>query len=104
MHADKDAGESCPAHIYIYTKKVVVIVEKDFEINQHVLVPKHTKLNEKEKEALLAKYQITLKDLPKISANDPAITHMELTSEDIVKIERPSPTSKSTVFYRRVGK
>jgi DNA-directed RNA polymerase subunit H len=83
---------------------VVVIVEKDFEINQHVLVPKHTKINEKEKEALLEKYQITLKDLPKISMKDPAVAHMELTQEDVIKIERPSATTKTTVFYRRVGK
>jgi DNA-directed RNA polymerase subunit H len=83
---------------------VVTIAEKDFEINQHVLVPKHTKMSEKEKETLLAKYQITLKDLPKISSSDPAVSHMELTQDDVIKVERPSPTSKTTVFYRRVGK
>ena len=84
--------------------KVVTIAEKDFEINQHVLVPKHTKLGEKEKAALLEKYQITLKDLPKISMKDPAISHLELTQEDVIKVERPSATTKTTVFFRRVGK
>jgi DNA-directed RNA polymerase subunit H (RpoH/RPB5) len=83
---------------------VVVIAEKDFETGQHVLVPKHTKLGEKEKESLLAKYQVTLKDFPKISMKDPAVAHMELTTKDIIKIERPSPTAKSTIFYRKVGK
>jgi len=83
---------------------VVVIAEKDFEINQHILVPKHSKLNEKEKEALLAKYQITIKDIPKISKNDPAIADLELTQSDIIKIERPSATTRTTVFFRRVGK
>ncbi len=83
---------------------MVVIAEKDFEISQHVLVPKHTKLSDKERETLLSRYQITIKDLPKISATDPAISHMEVTTDDIIKIERPSATSKSTVVYRRVGK
>jgi len=85
---------------------VVIIAgkEKEFDISQHVLVPKHTKISEKEKEELLTKYRITLKDLPRISLKDPAIAHMDLTTEDIIKIERPSPTSKLTFFYRRVGK
>lgn len=90
----------------LYTKKVVIIAakDKDFEISQHILVPKHSKLNDKEKTELLEKYKITFKDLPKISMKDPAISHLDLTNEDIVKIERASPTSKRTIFYRRVVK
>ncbi len=78
--------------------------EKDFEVSQHILVPKHTKLSQKEKEELLSKYRISLKDLPKISIKDPAISGMELTTKDVIKVERPSLTSKQTVFFRKVVK
>ncbi len=78
--------------------------EKDFETNQHILVPKHSKLSEKEKNELLEKYQITMKDIPRISIKDPAISHLDISTDDIIKVERPSPTSKNTIFYRRVTK
>ncbi|NTV24382.1 MAG: DNA-directed RNA polymerase subunit H [Nanoarchaeota archaeon] len=78
--------------------------EKEFDISQHVLVPKHTKLNQKDRDALLEKYRITTKELPKISIKDPAIAALGVELDDIVKIERPSPTAKTTLFYRRVVK
>lgn len=67
-------------------------------------MPKHKKLNEKEKNELLEKYKITLKDLPRISIKDPALKELDVAIEDIIKIERPSATSKTTIFYRRVVK
>ena len=67
-------------------------------------MPKHSKISEKEKKELLETYRITLGDLPRISMKDPAIIDMDLSTEDIVKVERPSPTAKTTVFYRRVTK
>ncbi len=79
-------------------------MEKDFEISQHFLVPKHTKLNEKKKNELLEKYKITTKELPRISIKDPAIAHLNPEVDDIIKIERQSPTSKVSIFYRRVVK
>jgi DNA-directed RNA polymerase subunit H len=87
------------------TRKVIIIAkEKEFEISQHVLVPKHTKLSEKETQELLAKYNISVKQLPSISAKDPAIAGLDVGVGDIVKIQRFSPTSKITVFYRKVVK
>ena len=41
-------------------------VESDFDVTKHILVPKHTLLTEKEKDKLLEKYHITIKELPKI--------------------------------------
>lgn len=75
-----------------------------FVVGQHILVPKHSKLSQKEKIVLLEKYKISLNELPRISMKDSAIEHLELTNEDVIKIERSSPTSKNTVFYRRVVK
>jgi DNA-directed RNA polymerase subunit H (RpoH/RPB5) len=47
--------------------------KKKLKIDKHSLIPKHVKLSEKEKEALLKKYNITLSELPKILKDDPAI-------------------------------
>ena len=68
----------------------------------HILVPEHIKLSDKEKMELLEQYHITLRELPKIKKEDPAIHHLELQEGDVVKIMRLSPTAGSSVFYRGV--
>jgi len=73
-----------------------------FEVAKHVLVPKHTKVSEKEKKELLEKYAIDLENLPRIQPTDAAIQHLDVKEGDIIKIERASPTAGETVFYRRV--
>jgi DNA-directed RNA polymerase subunit H len=83
---------------------VITIAEKEFKIGDHFLVPKHTKLTDKEKEALLEDYKITAKELPKINIKDPAISHLDPSTDDVIRIDRASPTSKTTVFYRKVVK
>jgi DNA-directed RNA polymerase subunit H len=67
---------------------------------EHILVPKHSKLSEKDKKTLLEKYHVNPKDLPKILVKDPAIANLGLKSGDIVKVERDSPTAGKSVFYR----
>jgi len=88
-------------------KKVKVVKkpvkkEEKFDVSVHYLVPKHTKLSEKEKNDVLETYKISLNDLPHIFMDDPAIAHLKLTTEDIIKIERPSETTEISIFYRRV--
>ena len=68
----------------------------------HELVPEHSKLTEKQKEELFNKYEISIKEMPKISVNDPAIRHLDPKENDIIKIKRKSPTAGSSVFYRGV--
>ena len=75
---------------------------KNFDVTKHVLVPKHKKLSEREAQELLKKLNISFKQLPKIFINDPAIKHLNPKVGDIIKIERISPTSKKTVYYRGV--
>ena len=69
---------------------------------QHMLVPKHEKISEEEKQVLLAKYNITIKELPKIDIKDAAIAHLGAQPGDVIKITRDSPTAGTTVFYRGV--
>jgi len=72
------------------------------DLTKHTFVPKHIKLTEEEVNEILKKYNISLKQLPKISGKDPAIKEMELKKGDVVKIIRNSETSKEAVFYRMV--
>ena len=72
------------------------------EINKHVLVPEHKKLNNKEKVALLEKYNISLNNLPRILNKDKAISELKANDGDVIKIERQSPTAGVTKFYRVV--
>lgn len=75
---------------------------KKSEPTEHILVPKHTKLSDKEKEDLFKKYNITGRELPLILENDPAIAHMDIKPGDVIKIERKSPTAGTALFYRLV--
>jgi len=72
-----------------------------YNISKHILVTKHTKLQEPEYGLLLKKYNISKKQLPKILKSDPAIQHLDPKS-DIMKIERKSPTAEKTIMYRVV--
>ena len=72
------------------------------DIKNHALVPKHEKCSESEKKSILQKYKIDLKDLPKISINDPALYELDLKPGDLIKISRESQTAGKTVFYRVV--
>ncbi len=72
------------------------------DVSKHYLVPKHVKLNEKEKQELLEKYSITVKELPKILRKDPAIVHINAAVGDVIKITRDSPTAIKADFYRGV--
>ena len=71
-------------------------------VEKHVLVPKHIKISEKEKEEVLKEYNITLKELPKILKDDPAIEKLNVKAGDVIKVIRKSPTSGESVFYRGV--
>ena len=77
-------------------------MKKKLIVSKHVLVPKHIKLTEKEKKELLEKYNITLRELPKILKKDPAIRHLNLKQGDIIKIIRKSQTAGEAIFYRGV--
>jgi DNA-directed RNA polymerase subunit H len=73
-----------------------------FKIDEHILVPKHSKVSEKEKKDILEKYSITLRELPKIMKKDPAIKELDAKPGDVIKITRKSPTAGESVFYRCV--
>jgi DNA-directed RNA polymerase subunit H len=77
---------------------------KKIDIEKHKLVPKHIILNEQEKEEVLKKYGISLKQLPRILVSDPIIKLLNGKPGDVVKIIRKSPTAGEAVYYRVVIK
>lgn len=74
----------------------------NFNVTDHILVPKHEKLEEEESKQLLKKYNIIKLQLPRISRKDPAVKELDLKLGDIIKITRNSGTAGKTVFYRVV--
>lgn len=66
----------------------------------HILQPKHSKLNDKEVEALLSKLNISKAQLPKILINDSALPE-GCEVGDVIKIERKID-GKINFFYRVV--
>lgn len=77
-------------------------VAKDISKLEHYLVPVHEKLSDKQKEDLFKRYNITIKELPKIFIEDPAIRHLDIKTNDVIKITRKSPTAGEIIFFRGV--
>lgn len=68
----------------------------------HILQPKHAKMNEKEVVELLAKFNISKSQLPRIFLSDPALPE-NCEIGNIIKIEREDPeTGKINIYYRVV--
>lgn len=75
---------------------------ENIDVINHSLVPKHSKISEEEKVKLFEKYNITIKQLPKIFKSDSAIANLDPKIGDIIMIERNSPIIGKTKFYRVV--
>ena len=80
----------------------MVRAKSKFKSDKHILISKHVKVSEKEKEKLLEKYNISQKELPRILKTDPAIMNLDAKPGDIIKIIRQSPTAGEATFYRVV--
>lgn len=78
------------------------MTKEKIDITKHVLVPKHIKLNQEEINELLQKYNVSLRQLPKISVKDPMSKLLEAKIGDVIKIIRKSPTAAQSDFFRVV--
>ena len=74
-----------------------------FKFNKHILIPKHSKLGEKEKAQLFEDYRATQKEFPRILKTDSAIKELEAKPGDVIKITRKSQTAGESIFYRVVA-
>jgi DNA-directed RNA polymerase subunit H len=66
----------------------------------HILQPKHTKLNEKDAQELLKKYNISKSQIPKILITDAALPE-GCNIGDVIKIERVEE-DKVNIYFRVV--
>lgn len=77
---------------------------KEFDITKHDMVPKHELLGEKERDEVLKKFGITLRQLPRIVDSDPMVKILNAKISDVVKITRKSETAGEAEYYRVVIK
>lgn len=77
-------------------------IRRSAGIAKHNIIPKHSKLSEKDKQELLQSYNITMRELPKILVDDPGMHGLEAKPGDIIKITRKSATAGESAFYRCV--
>ena len=100
-----DSVKSALETVYA-TKGIYIIVralqELQFNILEHKLVPKQTKLTTPQTQDLKKQYRIqdVRKQLPGISRFDPAARAIQLRPGQVVKILRPSVNSGFTNYYR----
>ena len=73
-----------------------------FNLFKHYLVPLHEFATEEEIHELEKKYSIFKYQLPKISAEDPAVQLLGAKVGDVLKIIRKSPTAGEFIVYRAV--
>ncbi|MFH1364715.1 MAG: DNA-directed RNA polymerase subunit H [Candidatus Aenigmatarchaeota archaeon] len=71
-------------------------------ILNHDLVPKYEILDKKQKELVLQKFDISIKQLPTIFSSDPIIKLINAKVGDVVKIRRKSLTAGESIYYRTV--
>jgi DNA-directed RNA polymerase subunit H (RpoH/RPB5) len=72
-----------------------------FNILQHVLVPKMTVLSDDELQNVMTKYNIRDKtQFPEISRFDPQALTVALRPGQVAEIERSSPTALASLYYR----
>lgn len=84
------------------TKKERKEEEKSVNIFQSSIVPVHELLNAEEKADLLKKFNISLKQIPRIKEEDAAVKMMNAKRGDVIRIVRKSQVAGECYYYRVV--
>ena len=87
------------------TENIFIVIESikrlQFNILDHVLVPKHIVLNDEEIDVMMKRYNVNDKSqLPEISRFDPVSKAILLRPNMVCKIIRPSKTAIKSEYYR----
>ncbi len=76
----------------------------DIDVFNSRLSPQYRIMLKEELDQLLSKYNIVIKDLPKIKVNDPAVKLLDAKEGDVLEIKRNSKTAGQYNYYRLVVK
>jgi DNA-directed RNA polymerase subunit H len=72
------------------------------DVSQHKLVPEHTVLDDPDRvDEVLAEYNVSKTNLPKIKKSDPALPE-DAEVGDVIEIVRDSRTTDRATVYRLV--
>lgn len=71
-------------------------------ISRHVIVPKHVLLSKERADRVLAEYNTTIAELPKMYDSDPMARYIGARAGDMVEIIRPSIVSGYSSAFRAV--
>jgi len=74
----------------------------EFDVRQHVLVPKHEILSKEKAREVLERYKIAPHQLPFIKNSDSVAKAIGAKPGDILQITRNSPTAGRAIVYRYV--
>ena len=74
----------------------------EFDIRQHVLVPKHEILPKVKAQEVLERYKISPHQLPLIKSSDHVAKAIGAKPGDILRVTRNSPTAGRAIVYRYV--
>ena len=72
------------------------------DIQDHMLVPKHEIMSEKDISVEFSDVDYDFKNLPKIKSKDPVVKEIGAESGDVLRITRESQTAGTFVTYRIV--
>ncbi len=75
---------------------------KNYNVLTHIMVPGHVVMSQEEIDTLLHKYDIELKQLPKILIDDPVCKEIGAKKDDVIRIVRKSHTAGESESYRLV--
>ncbi len=75
---------------------------KNPNVLKHEMVPEHVVISDQEVQNLLTRYNIELRQLPKILVTDAACKEIGAKKDDVIKIVRRSLTADEAVSFRLV--
>ena len=98
----KDKGDE-DQHLFITKSYFVQLFGLEnflFNVSRHQYVPKHRILSKQETIDFLAKFNITLKNIPTIKRDDPQAKYIGLRPKQVCEITAENVTSGTTTRYR----
>jgi DNA-directed RNA polymerase subunit H len=74
----------------------------NYNITNHILVPKHVIISKDEVKELIETYHCNIESLPHISNIDPMVKKLQAQPGEVIKITRKSSTAGMSTYYRLV--